>query len=501
MYTPMRWPGLLVLFAAACGGGGVGGGDGGNGGGPDADTTPGSYSDPLAMLDTITAQGSHILETRVHPDGRVLYCSARRGVTIVDASNPEQLVEINVLGSQATGQMTRRCQHLSWSGDFVTFTQRGDEVVPTPFVTVYDMSGLPIEVASFTSDQDWSFEGVAMVGSMIYVAIHGDGLAVLEHTGAMQLALRGVATGMENAWGVAADGTTVYVADAGGEVVVVDASTPASPQVIGRVTVGGAAQSIELDTAADVAYVAAGSAGLYAIDISDPANPAVIDSHDTPGSALQVSLDGNGRAHLADWNDLRVFDIADPANLTLIATESPPVMGAYSRVLGAAAMGDTSYIGEWGALFTYALDTSKTAPDVWVDDLEIDFGTVSSGGADAVAVIVRNEGTEPLAIYDIATTDGQFSIDPQQLWLEPGGADVLELVFSPETDAPIDAELRLSSDDPDEAIHVVALAANQPGIGVGDAAPEIAVQLHGGGNWTLSEQLGSPVMLAYFATF
>jgi hypothetical protein len=497
----MRWLGLVALLAMACGGSSGGDGDGGNGGGPDADTTPGEYADPLVLLSSITAQGSHILETRVHPDGRVLYCSARRGVTIVNASNPNVLVETNTLMSRASGQMSRRCQHLSWSGDLLTFTQRGDEVVPTPFVSVFDMSGTPTEIASYTSNQGWSFEGIAMVGTMIYVAIHGDGLAVLEHTGAMQLSLRGVATGMDNAWGVAADGTTIYVADAGGEVVVVDASTPGDPEVIGRVEVGGAAQSIELDTDADMAYVAAGSAGLYAVDISDPANPVVVDNYDTPGSALQVYLDGNGRAHVADWNDLRIFDIADPPNLTLIATESPPVMGAYSRVLGAAAMGDTSYIGEWGTLFTYDLDTSRSAPDVWVDDPEIDFGTVSSNTSDAVAVIVRNEGTEPLAIYEITTTAGQFTIDPPELWLAPGDADVLELVFSPDSDSAIEAELHLKSDDPDQPTHIVTLAGNQPGIGVGDPAPEVAVQLHGGGNWTLSDQLGSPVLLAYFATF
>jgi len=485
---------FVAVLASACGSSG-GDDDDDNDDADAGPVVPGVFGDALTPMDSVSAQGSHILETRAHPDGRVIYCSGRRGLTIVDASNPSALDEVTTLD----GASGNRCQHLRWSGDLIYFTNRGSDLAETPFVSVFDLSGLPRGVAEYTHPT-WLFEGLDVVGDMVYVAVHEDGLSVLQYTGGSTLTLRGNTPTAGNAWAVAANGTMLYVADGAGGVSVVDASTPTNPQLRGTVDVGGPAQSIEYDASQQVAYVAAGSAGLIAVDVSNPDAPAILDVVDTPGSAVQVYLDGD-YAYVADWNDARVFDKRNPSDLTLFATERVVDNRAFTRVLGIAARDGVTFIGEWSALYSYEQHDDRAAPDIWADDLAIDFGTVSASDVDAVAVIVRNEGTEPLALTDASINTGSLSIDPTQMTLQPGAAGVFELTFSPTSDAAMSAVLTLSSDDPDEADFEIEVVGNQPGIGVGDPSPNVTGDLLTGGTWSLSDEAGSPVLIAYFATF
>jgi hypothetical protein len=61
--------------------------------------------------------------------------------------------------------------------------------------------------------------------------------------------------------------------------------------------------------------------------------------------------------------------------------------------------------------------------------------------------------------------------------------------------------LQMRSDDPLQPIRTGYLVGNQPGLGVGQPLPEIALTLLDGSSYTTAPVTGSVMMLAYFATF
>ncbi|MBI4512200.1 MAG: DUF1573 domain-containing protein [Deltaproteobacteria bacterium] len=459
---------------------------------------PGSYEDGFVKLERLAGSTFvEILEVRARDDDRLFFCTGVRGLQVVDISRPSKMSTLHQLASSLGSAQYPRCQHLAWDGDIVYVTNRGDEIQPQAFVAAFDIGqSPPREIATYRKPGR-TFEGIAAAGGRVYLAMHKDGLAVLEREGGT-ISERGVATGLVNAWGVAAAGAHVYVADGAGGLAIIDASDPRAPRVVGRVETGGAAQSVFIDGA--VAYVAAGAAGLVVVDVRDPAIPAVLASVDTPGSALQVAVAG-GRAYVADWNDVRVFDVSNPAAPRLTATERIDTGEAFPRVLGVGAKDDVAFVGEWTGLYSYRFVPGRDAPDVAFSERELEFGTVPSGGADAIALIVENEGTAPLVAWSIEAQGSALSVDRPQLVLPPGGRQAVEITFRPDSAAQMTGRLVVRSDDPDEPTRFLPIVGNRGGLGVGDPAPEVRVELQSGGEWKLSEQAGKTVLLAYFATF
>lgn len=461
---------------------------------------PTTYPDPMELLDR--APGSsfvEIQEVRARADGLVFFCSGVQGLNIIDATEPSQLKALHRLEFREGSSSYPRCQHLALIDSWVYVSNKGDEISPTPFVTAFDLSGsTPREIGSFKQDGR-TFEGLAAAGDYVYVAMHGDGLGVLQRN-QDGLDLVGSVGGIANAWGVAVVGETVYVADGSGALVTVDVSNPAAPVVLGSVAIAGSAQSVEVDVDSQIAYVAAGQGGLVAIDVSNPAQPTQIAVADTPGTALQVALDGT-RAYLADWNDVRVFDISTPTSLVQIASERVEVGGGFPRVLGIGAHNDVAFLGEWAGLYSYQLYPDRKAPDLWLSERTIDFGTLAAGAKDAAVVILRNDGLERLVVWGVESSSSEFSTDKQQLIIEPGEVTTLEVLHESADGLRTAGTLTLRSDDPNDQARPIGLEANGPGVGVGDAAPEIELNLVNGNTWRLSDQRGEVVLLSYFATF
>lgn len=458
-------------------------------------------ADPLVRLGRVSGSTRvEILEVQALADGRVMYCSGVRGLVIVDARNPRAPRPLHSLRSHLGSARSPRCQHLASRGDYVYITNRGDQVQPTPFVAAFRVTGdTPTEVASFASP-GVSIEGIDVAGAHVYVAAHDKGVLVLEHKGdsLVQIASLG---GMQNAWDVAAAGKVLYVADGKAGLVSVDVSDPSNPSIRGRVRFDGNSQSVVVDAARNTAWVAAGAAGVVALDISDPAKPTVVGRYDSPGSALQVSLSGR-YALVADWNDVRVLDIANRQKPVVIATERVDTGHRFSRVLGVSGYKNYVYVGEWTGLYAYELHPQTKAPNLWVETRELDFGRVAAGRRATEGLIVENHGTAVLDVSAIATTGStEFATKQQRLHLRPGGAALIEVAFQSAGRGEKHAALVLRSNDPDEAAVRVALTANLEGRGVGQMAPEIIGTLLSGEQLAVSSLRGKVVVLAYFASF
>ncbi len=465
---------------------------------PRGAATAGAIADPFVQLARV--EGStfiEILEVKARADGTLFYCTAVRGLQIVDVKDPTRPKTLAQLKGALTHERFARCQHLDWDGDTLYFTNHGDRIQPTPFVSAYDLSKSPhTQLATFTK-KGHTFEGIAAAKGKAYVAMHGGGLMVLELSGG-KLVERGIARGLRGAWGVAVSGNYVYVAETKGSLAIVDVSDPARPTFVSRIATGGSGQSVTI--AGNLAYVAAGAAGMAIVDVSNPRKPSMVAQLDTDSSTLQIAVAGN-HAYLANWNDVRVYDVSTPRSPKLVATENVSSTSPFSRVLGISAVGNIAYIGEWTGMYTYALHPARRAPDIALDEIALDFGRVATGASKKLTLTVDNEGTSPLVVSSIKASSAAFAVTPRTLTIAPGGSATVSVSFLPASGDATKESLSITSNDPDETERVIPLEANRPGLALGDPSPEIEVSLVEGGDWKLSAQRGKVVVLAYFATF
>ena len=486
----------MVWLVAACGSDGNNGTDPGR---PDA-SPPTSYSDPLTAVDSlaigITDGTSGIEEMHALPDGRIVYCTSQSGVHVIDASDPADL-------TRAMQIDTGPCQHLAVSGDILYVSHRGDVNLPESRIRAWDLSqAVPDIIGTFTKT-DTFFEGIAADGNMIYAAARENGILILERNG-NQIAERGsLSTGFVNAWTVAVSGTTLYVADAGAGVAVIDIVNPDLPTQRGSTndeeanTISGAPMSLAVE--GTTVYVGAGYGGIAVVDAGDPTNPLVRSQTSTSGFVLQVAYQ-NGFLHAANWSDVRVFDMSEPAAPVLVATERLPSQAGPSRVRALAARGSNLFVGEWNGLHSYTLHAGRTAPDIWTQESEVSFFHVEPGRTKAYALAVRNNGTAPL-VASIELQGEAFSIDGNELDIQPNATAAVEISYRATASFPDQGKLTISSADPDQGIYEIPLLGNGPTLKVGDKVPEIAVALLYGGEWRANQQLGKIQVLSYFAVF
>jgi DNA-binding beta-propeller fold protein YncE len=465
-------------------------------GGTPADSTPvTTYRDPLVHESRLpTVGGIEILESLALPDGKLVFCTNLQGLIIADASNTASLRTIASLRVSAMAPKERPgCQHVASDGALVYATNRGSD--PAPFIAAFDLA-TNAEVAVLT-DPARSFEGIAAGNGKVYAAEHDLGIAVYERAGSTFTRTGSLSDPkLANPFGLALRGTTLYVADSRTGVAVIDVSA-ATPRLVGHVAVPGAAQSIVVD--GEHAFVAASSGGLVVVNVKDPAAPRVVATADTPGTATQIAF-AKGHVYVADWTDLRVFDVSDPQKPRLVTTERPPTSDNFARVLGVAARDDHAFVGEWTAMHAYKLDPTATAPDVSLSLPSIEIGITPSGGTQTGSIEVHNDGNQPLVVSSVEASGAGFAVTDKSFTIPPNDKRELTVTFT-SAGVPSAGSLTLTTDDPDELRVVVPVAANRPGPGVGDLAPPVEVDVLGASPFKLADARGKVVLLAYFATF
>jgi len=491
---------LLVLLAAACAA-------------PSTELEPADYLSPLVRLQRLqgTSDHLHVDEVRLRDDGMLLQCSYTFGV--VDARNAAGMRYLSQgLRHEIPGdRRAPGCIHLAADGDVVYTTHRGNLRNPA-FLSGWDITDPrePVQLPVL-QEPDTSYEGIDTANGYLFVGLHEQGLGVYQRADDGGFTRLGLAAGLVNAWGVSARGDTVFVADGGGGLAIVDASDPTAPMMRGRVATGGSATGVVLD--GDRAYVAAGSAGLVVVAVDDLDNPTILATVPTPGSAVRVDF-SEGHVFVAAWRDFRVYDVADPTAPRLIAAARLPRAGAdgddpdrpllTSRILGIAARGNDVFVGNWHVLHSFRLFPERSAPNMRLPETftQFDFGAVADNESATRPFEVTNQGTAPLTVVNAWVAGDAFSVTPPQLRIAPGETATLSLTFRP-TAAGREEEgyLRILSDDPSTPLRTAYLIGNRPGLGVGMELPETTAMLLHGGEWSSNETRGTVTLLAYFATF
>ena len=434
-----------------------------------------------------------IAEARALPDGRLLYCTAVRGLQVVDATDPTAIKTIAALKASLGNARFGGCQHLAVDGERAYMTNRGNGTQKTPFVVAAALHGdQPREIAAYAS-KGRSFEGIAARGNRVYVAMHEAGIAVLDVVGNRFVERSVVKGSLASAWDVELVGDRLFVTDARGALAIFDAATT-PPALLGRTETEGTAQAITV--VGTTAFVAAGAAGLVVVDVSDPTAPRVADTFDTPGSAVEIASTER-HVFLADWESVRVYDISKPLAPQLVATETIVTKEPFSRVLGVAARGLTAFIGEWTGMYAYRLHPERKAPAIVVSRAAIDF----RGQAGSEQIAIENHGRAPLTVDTVRTEGPAFSTATEGMTVPPNELRFIDIAYAPNATESTKGTLILETNDPDDPSVRIPLVAGGEGLTVGATAPEIELELVDGGTWRLSDHRGKTVLLAYFATF
>jgi peroxiredoxin len=481
------------------------GGAGGVGGGSSSSSGQGGFmgevGDNLVQVATDLVPGGpmgpveiEIVDVQI-AGPYVVQCAGQVGLRVNDRDDPALP---NLSESDLGG--TKRCQHVASDGARALVSNRaGNAESPAPHVTLFDITvpGLAVELARLDLP-DQSAENVELVAPDLYaVALGEDGLAIVDAAGD-DLAIVATLGGFTRASGLAASGDLLYVADSEGGVAVVDLALPDAPALLGHVALPSPARALR--AGGGLLLVASGIDGFHVLDVGDPDAPALVASVDTPGSAQQIAY-ADGHAFVADWNDLRIYDLTVPSSPRLVGTERMDEELDFGRVLGVAAEGDEVYIGDWSALYRYQFNKNLGGPDIRVTALAALAPSAAVGASSTWSVAVYNDGVLPLAVA-AEIVDGPFAVAPPSLSLAPGERSAIDVTFTPVDALPVSGTLRLTSDDPDEPLVDVDLLGNPKQLVPGQPAPQWTwPDPFGGPDLTRQSLLGDVVVLSYFASF
>lgn len=464
-------------------------------------SSTGSFSDPLQHRGRANTH-TFIETTDIVVDGSILYaCTGVRGLSIFDAREaaPELLVEKVAPRGELADASFPRCQHVGLDSALsrVVITNRGDEIQPQSWLALFDVSdpSSPRELGTWFPPSG-SIEGVALSGNRLYAAAHSAGVYVLDvaDDGSMHQ-VANVDPPDGDAWQVALQDDRLLVADGPAGLRIYDVSArDMDPEPVGHVPLPGTSRDVIFE--GDRAYVAA-SSHLAIVGLDD--TPRALVEHPVEGTALALAMVEPGIVAVAEWDELRGYDVTDPTNVQQSFAEVVPTNDDFSRVLAIDADSRRVFAGEWTGLHQFVF-FGGSGPEVALNPGALQFGTLAPGQDAQRVLVIRNDGDVPLTVHDVVSAEG-VSVDQTCLSVAPRSAAAVEVSLSPTTTRPLQSAVRVCSDDPDEAEAEVSLSANIPGLGVGDPAPTFTLQDLGGRTWSNDDLRGKVAILAYFATF
>ncbi len=458
------------------------------------DPPVGELGDPLTVVAEFGPTGDHYLQSRV--DGDVLYvCSGRGGLQTFDVGDPDRF---SPRGSTEFS-LGNRCQYLTIDSErqVAYVTHAAEQTNPQSFVGMVDISNPGNPNEQWVLPTDGQPAGLDVQGDTLAVAAKADGLLLMDASVAPAAML--ATAPLTEAWNVAIRDDLAYVANGAAGLSVVDISDPGAPSVLGDVALEGIAKDLVLD--GDHAYVALGGEGIAAVDISNPDGPALLDWERTPGSALALAVSPEHDAlFVADWNDIRLFDISNRDNPFALGREALPLgQDRDSRTMGIAARGEYVYGSNWDVVGSYRFTAGVSAPDLVLDPADVQVPDAAAGETSVAVVVLSNDGPHPLQMLSLEA-DPQLDIGDLPESIDPFSKVTVEVEFSASSPQPFDGTIELLSDDVDQPSQSLRITANQPGLGVGDQVPDWQY-FDLDNNVIQLGQYDGPVLLAYFATF
>lgn len=431
--------------------------------------------DPLTLVGSVRVgqvDGSGFLEALdVEVSGELAFAVGQGGLLIFDVSAPAAPEKLYGPWESWRGKL-HRVEPLAEG--YLATSQRDEGVY------LWDVSDPSVATVVGTIE-DAGLEGLHYADGLLFVTARDEGLRVYDVSDPSAPSLVASAPGLDAPWELAATGDGwLYAADNTLGVVPIDVRNPLSPVVGTPVALD--APALHARYVDDRVYASAGGDGVVILDVSTRDAPTLMDRVVTGGSAVMSDV-SDGRLWVVDHEGVLVFDLSEdpPAPLQAEATEQ--------FALAVDAEGGLAYVGDWNLLEIWSIDAGIEA-----GALDLPSETLRWSGGEASATLT-NRGAGALRLLGATVDDPAVAVEVSTTTLGPGESATLRL-----SGLTADTSACLASDDPDDPVLALEVrsAAAPP---AGEAAPDFALQDLDGQTHRLSEQLGHPVLLAYFATW
>ena len=350
-------------------------------------------------------------------------------------------------------------------------------------ITIVDTSSEPYQ--EVTSRFLQGAQGMTYVEPYLLVVNAQGSLAVLEINDSNQLTEVEVLEGLASPWNIAIDGSWAYVG-----LVPIDLSNPENPLLQDAVATAGGAQDLTL--ANGHAYVATGATGIEVFSLTQPDAPQSIGLIEYGTAIVSVSSD-SGLLWGVGHEDLVALDISVPSEPMPLAIESTPQYGMH-----VTAAGSTAWVADWNLLDQFSIDKTQLAPAADPSPRELFLNRSGSG-----TITLRNRGASPLLITGAASEDNRLELAIDTIDVIPGDSAILRVSTAPGTED-LNTEICLATNDPNnprQSIQVTNSKSIGPALAIGEEAPDFVLEDIDGNSLRLSDQLGHPVVLVYFATW
>ncbi len=296
--------------------------------------------------------------------------------------------------------------------------------------------------------------------------------------------------GLGNPWDLEIVGDLAYVADNSLGIVVLDLSTPEAPTVLTEVAAQGGVQDLWIE--GDFLYAAVGSIGIETFDLGTPSAPESLGVTDIGRSAVAVSA-ANDQLWAATQEGVVALDISTPSAPTPLASAKTEEWAMH-----VVADGDRVWVADWSLVSLLELDPSLKAP---VADVTPDFLYLYEGES-STSLTVTNRGGATLTFTGLGVDDERVTASIDRAELEPGESATIVLDFDDDGET-VDATLCFSSNDPSAPVREVEVSSSSSmtSVAIGQPAYDFVLSDIDGKSHQLSDQLGKPVVLTYFATW
>jgi len=351
------------------------------------------------------------------------------GLKIVNVADPAHPIEV---GSYKTPGWTFG---IAVSG---TLAYVADAFKGLRVLNVSDPSN-PTEVGSYEVAGGHA-GSVAIAGTIAYVADRNWGLRAVDISIPSNPTQVGFYAPMGFADAITVAGNYAYVAAGSYGLRVIDISDPNHPQQVGAYDTQSYATSVAV--VGNYAYVATEPAeiGVHVVDISDPAHPIQVGFVRAPmfGGAYRDMAVAGGIAYLADEQGLELIDVSNPvgpAEVGFIKLFEWPGGDVLSSAVGVSVSGSLAYVATETAGLKI-VDVSNPAnltvigqsrwPNAFAQDVVIDQGLAYVADTDGLTLIDVSNPSNPVRLgfyYTLGTAESVAKAE-NLVFVADGGAGV-----------------------------------------------------------------------------
>lgn len=429
---------------------------------------------------------TEILDVFYLPDEEVALTAGQGGVIVFDLSDPTQPDTRGHLG--ADSGPFERYYHVEPAGTgrmFATHRELGVDVIS------YDNPDVLEQKARMGG---YGYEGLDAQGDRLYVANITGSIDIFNIAALDAIAYGStVSDGLQRPWDILVHSEVAYVADGGAGLVTFSLADRDAPVRTSTVESDGQPVRVVRDDDGYL-YVASSSAGLEIFETSDPLAPTRIAVIDVGGSALDVEVH-DGIVGVTTQEAVVLLDVGRTG------TPESPVPFAYEETeqfaMALAADDGRWVVGDWNILSVWELG-SDPAPSLDVSS----YGVAFLDEAETRAFQITNRGSAELEIAGIALPPGMEAVidDPS---VPPGEVAQVQVTWDGVSSVPRGSTICIASNDPGMPQFELPTGTGASGEGnaIGQNAPDFALEDLDGNLHRLSDQLGHPVVLAYFATW